>query len=193
MFELYYKADEDNTTNTRLCCDIYDKDNNFIIDFIQYERSDFNKWGKPKVLTDMILTRFYLPEIYRHISSKSKLKSYIKDNIDEDFSIIEKIEDMSKNKQRIVISLPTTIYPTRRGMPTSVRAAKDTHWPLIVKINDEDVSRAFMDFGDFGENAVSVAYQALLKGVMPSTAKDLFYIDGVKSLYDELRNEEMGN
>jgi len=193
MFELYYKADEDNSTSTRLCCDIYDKDNNFVVDFIQSERSDFNKWRKPKVLTDMIVTRFYLPEIFSHISSKSKLKSYIKDNIDEDFSIIGKIEDMSKHKQRIVISLPTTIYPTRRCMPTSGRAAKNTHLPLIVKINDEDVSHAFMDFGDFDENAVSVAYQALLKGVMPSTTKDIFYIDGVKSLYDELSKEEMGN
>ena len=59
MFELYYKADKDNTTNTRLCCNMYNKDNNFIIDFIQYERSDFNKWGRSKVLTDLILTRFY--------------------------------------------------------------------------------------------------------------------------------------
>lgn len=193
MHELYYKTDKDNTTSTKLSYDIYDKDNNLIIDFVQSERSDFNKWGKPKVLTDIIVNRFYLPEIYQHICSKSKLKSYIKANIDDDFSIIESIDDMSKHKQKIAISLPTSIYPTRRGIPTTTRAIKDTYLPLIVSINGEDVSHAFMDFGDFGENAVHVAYQSLLKGVMPSNSNHLFYIDGVKSLHDELNNEEMVN
>ena len=50
-----------------------------------------------------------------------------------------------------------------------------------------------MIFGDFNENAVSVAYQALFHGVMPASTKDLFYIDGVKSLHEELVNDEMGN
>lgn len=113
------------------------------------------------------------------------------DNYGTDINVMEKIEEMSRSKQKIVISLPTTIYPTRRGFPSSVRAVKDTHWPLIVKINVEDVSRAFMDFGDFGETAVQTAYQALFKGVMPKSTRDLFYIDGVKSLHNELVNEEM--
>ena len=124
-------------------------------------------------------------------NSKRKLESYIRDNYDK-IDIMEKIEEMAKSKQKIVISLPTSIYPSRRGIPSSVRAIKDTHWSLIVKINDEDVSHAFMDFRDFAENAVSVAYQALCKGIMPSSTQDLFYIDGVKSLYQELINDEIG-
>lgn len=193
MFELYYKADEDNTSNTRLCCDIYDKDNSLIIDFVQYERSDFNKWERPKVLTDLILTRFCLPEIYSHISSKGQLKSYIKKNIDENFDIIEKIEEVSKSKHKIVISLPTSMYSHKRGMPTSFRALKNTHLPLIVSIDGKDVSSNFIDFGDFEYSAVNTAYQALINGNMPKSKNDIFYIDGVESLHKELCNDEMGN
>ena len=193
MFELYYKADGDNTSNTRLCCDIYDKDNSLIIEFIQYERSDFNKWERPKVLTDLILTRFYLPEIYSHISSKGQLKSYIKNNIEENFDIIEKIEEMSKSKHKIVISLPTATYSHKRGIPTNFRALKDTHLPLIVSIDGKDVSSKFMDFGDFEYSAVVTAYQALIKGNMPKSKNDIFYIDGVESLHKVLNNDEMGN
>ena len=192
MIELYNQPnDKMNISRTTLSFDIQDKDNTFIVDFIQSEHSDLNKWGKPKVLTDMFITRYCLPEIFSHISSKRKLELYIRDNYGK-IDIMEKIEEMSKSKQKIVISLPTSIYPSRRGIPSSVRAIKDTHWPLIVKINDEDVSHAFMDFRDFDENAVTVAYQALFKGVMPSSTQDLFYIDGVKSLYQELINDEIG-
>ena len=192
MIELYNQADKENITRTKLSCDVQKKYNNFIVEFIQSEFSDLNKWQKPKVLTDMFITRFYLPEIFTHISSKTKLESYINKNYGT-IDIMKKIEDMSTSKQKIVISLPTTIYPTRRGIPTSARGIKNTCWPLIVKINDEDVSRAFMDFRDFDENAVRVAYKALLKGTMPVSTKDLFYIDGVKTLYDELNKDEMGN
>jgi hypothetical protein len=192
MIELYNQADKDNITRTKLSCDVQNQDNAFMVEFVQSEFSDLNKWKKPKVLTDMFITRYYLPEIFGHISSKRKLESYIDDNYGK-IDIMAKIEEISKSKQKIVISLPTTIYPTRRGYPSSVRAVKDTHWPLIVKINGEDVSRAFMDFGDFGENAVRVAYHALFNGVMPTSTKDLFYIDGVKSLHDEIIRDEMGD
>ena len=192
MIELYNQADKDNITRTKLSCDIQNKDNTFIVEFVQSEFSDLNKWKKPKVLTDMFITRYYLPEIFGHISSKRKLESYISDNYGK-VDIMTKVEEMSKSKQKIIISLPTTIYPTRRGYPSSVRPVKDTYLPLIVKINDEDVSRAFMDFSDFDENAVRVAYQALFNGVMPNNTKDLFYIDGVKSLHEEMVKDEMGN
>lgn len=185
MIELYNQADRENITRTKLSCEILDQDNAFVIEFIQSEFSDLNKWNKSKVLTDMFITRFYLPEIFGQITSKRKLETYISDNYGK-INIMEQIEEISAIKQKIVISLPTAIYPTRRGIPTSVRAIKNTHWPLIVKINDEDVSRVFMDFGDFGENAVITAYKALFQGVMPTSTKDLFYIDGVKSLYEEV-------
>ena len=192
MVELYNQADKDNITRTKLSCDIKNKDNAFIVEFVQAEYSDLNKWKKPKVLTDMFITRYYLPEIFGHISSIRKFESYINNNYGTT-DIMANIEEMSKFKQKVVISLPTTTYPTRRGIPITARAVKDTHWPLIVKINDEDVSRAFMDFGDFGEHAVSVAYRALFKGIMPPSTHDLFYLDGVKSLHEEIMNEEMGN
>ena len=150
MIELYNQADKENITRTKLSCDVQNQDNAFIVEFVQSEFSDLNKWKKSKVLTDMFITRYYLPEIFSQISSKRKLESYIDDNYGK-INIMKTIEEMSKSKQKIVISLPTSVYPTRRGIPSSARAVKDTPWPLIVKINEEDVSRAFMDFGDFGE------------------------------------------
>lgn len=192
FFELYNKADKDNLTRSKLTCDVFKKEDIFVVEFCQSEYSDLNKWHKPKVLTDMFVTRYYLPEIFGHIGSKVKLEKYISENWQTNPKMMERIEEMSKSKQSVSISLPTTIYPTRRGFPSSVRAVKDTHWPLIVKVNGEDVSRAFMDFGDFGENAVSVAYQALVGGNMPESKRDIFYIDGVKSLHEELSSEGMG-
>ena len=191
MFEWYYKADEDNTTDTRIMCDIYEKDNNIIIDFVQFERSDFNKWGKQKVLTDIIVNRFYLPEIYSYISFKSKIASYIKENFDEDFSVIQKIEEMSKSKRRLAISLPISMKPHKRGIPTNGRGVKDTYLPLIVSIDGIDVSKNFIDFGDFEHRAVDIAYQALMQGNMPKSKNDIFYGEGVESLYKNFSNNEM--
>ena len=191
FFELYNKADKDNTTRSRLVCDIYKKNNQFVVKFVQFERSDFNKWGKPKVLTDAIITLFYLPEVFIHISTRSKLEGYIKEKFTEDFAMMDKIEEISILKQKIVISLPTSIYPCRKGIPTSNRMVKDTHWPLIVRINERDVSSAFMDFDQYEDKAVETAYQALVNGNMPQSKSDIFYIDGVKSLHDELNNNEL--
>lgn len=193
MFELYYKSDADNTTSSRLCCEIYDKDGNFIIDFLMFDRSDFNKWGKPKVLTDLIVTRLTLPAIIHEISSKEKLKSYIKNNFDENLDFIEKIEEIAESKNHIAISLPTTLYPRKRGIPTSVRPVKDTFWPLIVTIDGQDVSNCFMDFFEFEDTAVDTAYQALFKGIMPKSKKDIFYTKGIEDLHSKLNNAEMGN
>ena len=192
FFELYNKADNDNLTRSKLTCDIFKKEDVFVVEFCQSEYSDINKWNKPKVLTDMFITRYYLPEIFGHIGSKVKLERYISDNWQSNPNMMERIEEMSKSKQSIAISLPTTVYPTRRGFPMGARGVKDTPWPLIVKVNGEDVSRAFIDFGDFKENAVATAYQALVNGKMPQSTNDIFYIDGVKSLHEELCCEGMG-
>ena len=186
MFELYNKADADNSTRTKLSCDLYDEGNNRIVEFVQFEYSDFNRWGKPKVLTDLVFSRFYLPEMYTHITSKTRLKNYIIESMDEEFNIIEKIADMTDKQDHISISLPTSIYPHRRGVPTSFRRIKDTQYPLIVMMNGKDVSRAFIDFEDFEDRAVKTAYEALINGKMPEVKNDIFYIDGVKELHEQI-------
>ena len=193
MFELYYKPDGDNTTSSRLCCEIFDEDNKFIIDFLMFERSDFNKWSKPKVLTDLIVTRLTLPTMIYDISSKEKLKSYIKANFDENLDFIEAIEKIAESKNHIAISLPTTMYPHRRGIPTGARPVKDTFFPLIVTIDGQDVSNCFMDFYEFEDKAVDTVYQALFKGNMPKSKKDIFCTKGVEELHHKLKNQEMGN
>ncbi len=189
MIELYNRADPDNITRTKFGFAIYDKDNCIVIEFVQSEYSDLNKWGKQKVLTDLVITKFLLPEIYGHISSKGKLKKYITENFNEDLEVVETIGNMAKTKQKVEISLPTSVVPHLRGIPTSLRRVKNTHLPLIVKVNEKDVSSAFMDFGDFEENTVEAAYQALMKGNIPTSKNDLFYVEGVNSLHNELSAE----
>ena len=100
---------------------------------------------------------------------------------------------MSKSKHKIIISLPTSLTPHKRGVPTNFRVLKDTHLPLIVSIDGKDVSSRFIDFGDFEHSAVNTAYQALINGNMPKSKNDIFYIDGVVSLHKELNNNEMEN
>ncbi len=190
MIELYNQADNDNVTRSKFSFDISEREDSLLVEFMQSEYSDLNKWGKPKVLTDIVVNRFLLPEIYKHISSKDKLKKYITKSFDTDLDIVETIGSMATSKQNLVISLPTLVVPqTLRGIPTSFRRVKDTHLPLIVKINGEDVSSAFIDFGDFEDSAVQTAYQALINGNMPKPTHDIFYIDGVKSLHNELSSE----
>lgn len=193
MFELNFEVYGDNIANSRLCCDIYEKGRNIVVEFIQYNRSDLNKWQKPKVLTDLYVKKFILPESISEICSKGRLKSYIKNNLDADLTIVDKIEALAKSKQSISISLPTTIYSSYRGIKTGARGVKDSYLPLIVKLNGEDVSFNFMDFGEYGENIVEVAYRAMTKGCIPYTKNDLFYIDGVKSLHEQIVNSENEN
>lgn len=190
FFELFCEADEDNITRSRLVCDVYKKGNEVVVEFTQFERSDLNKWGKPKVLTDVYVTLFYMPEVFNQTCSLLKLGNYIKDNYDGTYNIVDEISKFAKVKNNIIISMPTSTYLNERGLPVSPRAIKDTYLPLIVNVNGKDVSEAFMDFGDYQDEAASKAYSALVQGVMPKNKNHIFYIDGVKALYDDLQNLE---
>ena len=136
----------------------------------------------------MFIRRFYLPPFFTDPAIRKKLAKYIIANYHKNGSAPDKIQTMSKSMHRIAISMPTTIYPRKMGFPTSARGYKDTCWPLIVKIDDIDVSSNFMDFEEFEDLKVQKAYQALLNGAMPESKNDLFYIDGVKELHQKLKS-----
>ena len=92
------------------------------------------------------------------------------------------IEEMAKQTTRIVFALPTSFW-----VNNNARKIKDTYFPLIVFINDRNVSGAFMDFSDYGHDIIEVASKALLQGQMPEFKNDIFYLDEVEKLHKELQ------
>ena len=191
MTELFSKVREEGLS-TKFSFDVSEQEDGLVVEFIQSEFSDFNKWKKPQVLTDLFISRYLLPSAYSRIDNKgTNIKKFILQNFGADLQVVKDIDEMSKSVSRISISLPTSYYPLdRSGLPTTVRRIKNTYLPLLVHINDVDVSMEFMDFGEFGSDAVQVAYDALLKGKKPKVQNDIFYFTGVELLHKEL-NEDM--
>ncbi len=149
-------------------CDVKLENNKMVVYFIKSQFSDANKWNETLVLTDKFVKRCEISSIYKN-NNCYRMKKYIGCKFTPDLKIIEKIEKMSEKVDEITISLPTSCYSHKRGVPTSVRAFKNSFLPLIVDINGEDASRAFQDFDIFDSNAVDVAYDTLLNGKKPKT------------------------
>lgn len=189
FFNLCKKTDEENLTTSRLTCEVLKRGDDYIVEFTEFIKSDVNKWNKKDVLTDVKVTLFYLPEIFKSISSRMALETYIRENWNKNPRILNQIEELSKSKCDINISFPTSYQTNQRGVPTSLRPVKDSFLPLIVDINGKDVSRAFVDFSDFGDDAVRVAYQALVLGQDIKSEKDIFSIDEVVALHESLLEE----
>ena len=93
---------------------------------------------------------------------------------------------MTYKVDNISISFPTTIYAHSRGMKTEIRGMKDTFLPLIVVVNDNDVSMDFWDFDLFGDKAVRVAYDALINGNIPESKNHFVDFSKIKELHDDL-------
>ena len=120
-----------------------------------------------------------------------RMKRYISVKFTPNLKIIEKIEKMSEKIDEVSISLPTSRHTHSRGIPTNDRMFKNTFLPLIVCINGKDVSRDFGDFDIFESNAVNVAYQALIKGEIPTSNNDLVDFYGVQKLHQQLIQGEV--
>jgi len=168
-------------------------DSSIVVEFVKSYFSDYNKWKESQVLTDLRIDRYLLPSVYGKLDPKGlRLRKYIISHFDTNLQVIKDIEGLSKSHNHISISMPTSKYILdARGFPKSTRPVKNSIFPLIVNINDRDVSSAFMDFGDFGSNAVKVAYDALIKGNLPISNKDLFYKKGVEQLHKEYIQAEV--
>ena len=140
----------------------------------------------------MFISRCKLLNAYCQLDpTGEKTIRYVRDTFSEDLSVIEEIHKLSKESNEIVISLPTSRHAHSRGIPTNDRMFKNTFLPLIVSINGEDVSRDFWDFDTFESNAVNVAYQALIKGEIPTSNNDLVDFYGVQKLHQQLIQDEV--
>lgn len=161
-----------------------------IVSFIQSNYSDNNKWSKKQVLTDMFITRCKLANAYSKLDPTGKQTiRYIKENFSDDLSVIDEIKGLSKKCSKVFISLPTSTYPYRKGVPTDFRRCKDTFLPLIVRIGDINISKAFMDFDVFGSDAVNTAYEVLINGKTIHSTNDLINLHEAQLLHKEYFGE----
>lgn len=160
----------------------YGKD--IVVEFSQTNRGGENKWHNASVVTDMIIKRMVMSgDCGKDIQ---QLKSYIAENFSEDLHVVDELEKSAKKVDNVSISLPTTIYAHSRGMKTESRGMKDTFLPLIVVINDNDVSMDFWDFDLFGYKAVSTAYDALINGNIPESRNHFVDFSKIKEIHDGL-------
>ncbi len=162
--------------------------NSMVVYFIKSEFSDANKWNEIQVLTDVFIKRCQIADLYKD-KNCNRIKRYISSRFTTDLKIMDKIAQMSEKVDEITISLPASVCPHKRGLPTSVRTFKNSFLPLLVDINGEDASRAFQDFDVFGSQAVNVAFDSLINGTRPKVENDLidFYQIGF------LRNKIFGS
>ena len=159
-----------------------------VVYFIKSDFTDANKWNEVNVLTDVVVKRCQIADLYKD-KNPDRIKKYISFKYTESLKIMDEIEKMSDKVDEITISLPTSVYSHKRGLATSVRAFKNSFLPLLVDINGEDASRAFQDFDMFGSKAVNVAFDALINGKRPNVKNDFidFYQIGF------LRNKVFGS
>ena len=59
-------------------------------------------------------------------------------------------------------------------------------YPLVVYIDDKDVSSSFWDFEIFGAKAVNVAYDLLVDGIAPVTDNTLSDFTSVEQLNKDI-------
>ena len=171
-------------------CDVTLENNKMIVYFIKSQFSDANKWNETLVLTDKFVKRCEISRRYKD-NNCDRMKRYISVKFTPNLKIIEKIEKMSEKIDEVSITLPTSRHTHSRGIPTNDRMFKNTFLPLIVCINGKDVSRDFGDFDTFESNAVNVAYQALIKGEIPTSNNDLVDFYGVQKLHQQLIQDEV--
>ena len=185
MIELLNKKHE-NEDITTIKFDVNTNGKDVIVTFVQAEYSNQNKWRKSQVLTDIFVTRCNLLNAYCQLDpTGEKTIKYITENFLKE-NVIEEIKQLSKHCNNISISLPTSMHAHNRGIPTSTRMLKNTFLPLIVTINNKDESRVFWDFDMFESDAVEVAYNALVKGIIPQSNNDFVDFSNIIELHQEL-------
>lgn len=168
------------------------KDRDFII-FVQKDYTDNNKWKKPQVVSDMFIQSYNLPKgIFSDLPET--IEKTVKINGNEILEYLLGYLDEAANNfggkvDKIQLSLPTGRFAT----PFDILRYKDTFLPLIVKIDEKDVSRCFQDFDCFKEKTVEKAYEALIDGNIPEINSDLFDKEGINNLHNELFMKEKEN
>lgn len=177
MFNLNKKRNENGSVTT-LNCEVLTNEDGVVVQFSQFEQGDNNKWHNPKVITDVFVERYSIDPRYAGMD----LESFVQDCYEKGEDVKNSVENISIGRDYVTISLPTTRYvqSSPRGF------IKDTIFPLIVKINNQDVSRDFFDFDLFDHRAVDKAYAALINGEIPVAKNAYTDFSGVQKLHEEL-------
>ena len=159
MINLY--KDSQNGESKQLDFDVTVVDGKLIVEFLQQNYTDNNKWRKNNVLSDVILNRYELEQICSILDpTGEQIKQFIIETFPEGNYGIDQVQKMAKKSEEVAIMLPTSYN-------LGLRKCKNTFLPLLVFIDGKNVSRVFQDFYIFGDNAVQVAYDALVNGKMP--------------------------
>lgn len=172
------------------CLDfIIEKDGeNLIITFTETYYTDKNKWNEKNVLTDVFVNKFTLCDIYTNADPNGELLTkYILKNKDKFKQIMNEINKLSEDRTKIQISLTTSTYPHTRGIPRLSRRVKNTFLPLIITVNDKDVSNDFCFFYQYGSKAVNMAYNALIKGEKLDIKDDLADTTPIEQLHESIK------
>lgn len=165
--------------------EIKEKKNETIVDFIETYTDDNNKWEMPAVVTDKVVRRFLIaPKKECFEIDIEKLIGYIQANFDGSLSVTAKIKLMSEKSSILKISMPTGLYDIERGIPTDPRRNTDTFYPLIVTLNNKDISHIFCDYDIFQHNAVDKAYDCIINGNVPEFKNDLCDTEQQKHLHE---------
>ena len=157
------------------------------ITFVETYYTSQNKWNEKDVLTDVFINKFTLCDAYTNADPNGELlEKYIIKNKDKFKQIMNEINKLSEDRTKIQISLPTSTYPHTRNIPSLSRRVKNTFLPLIVTVNDKDVSNDFWFFYQYGSKAVNMAYNALIKGEKLDIKDDLADTTPIELLHEKL-------
>ena len=131
MIELFNRSQDG--LSTKIEFDVAKKEDGVWVEFVRSERSNYNKWKNPNVLTDKIIQRYLLHDAFSNTDPDGEItKKYIQTNFSKDTRVVGEIEKLSKHVDCVEISLPTSIHAINTRSP---RGYRDTFLPLIVKIN----------------------------------------------------------
>lgn len=180
--------ESENGESKQLDFDVKVEDGKIVVEFLQKNYTDHNKWNEKQVLCDLFLNRYVLLDICSKLDpTGEQIKKFIIETYPDCVTKENQIQKMSQSAEEVAIMLPTGRYAhTSRGIPTSIRKYKNTFLPLMVFIDGEDVSRTFQDFYVFGSKAVDVAFDALVNGNIPESKQELVDFSGLEELHQNL-------
>ena len=169
-----------NGESKQLDFDVIVHEGKIIVEFLQQNHTDNNKWRKNNVLSDVILNRYELDQICSVLDpTGEQIKQFIIDTFPEGQYGIEQIQKMAKRAEEVAIMLPTSYS-------VGSRKCKNTFLPLFVFIDGKDVSRTFQDFYVFDSDVVQVAFDALVNGNIPDLKQELVDFSGLDELHNGL-------
>ena len=161
----------------RLDFDVKVEDGKIVVEFLQKNYTDRNKWNEKHVLSDLFLNRYVLLDICSKLDpTGEQIKKFIIETYPDCVTKENQIQKMSQSAEEVAIVLPTSYS-------VGLRKSKNTFLPLMVFIDGKDVSRTSQDFDIFGSKVVDVAFDALVNGNIPEIKQELVDFSGIENLH----------